>query len=122
MLPSAEYDTQPPCKSFVERRSSPRTACHWEAVVRLEDGTSFDAVVVDASKGGMKLLCNAPVEKGHCVRVEMRDIGGYGCEVRWRVQGRFGVQFLNSPNELTCGELDAVAECIRWELRLAPQG
>lgn len=112
MFPGNDCVSEGSSTCTIEKRSSPRTACRWQAVVRLEDGSRFEALVVDASSGGMRILCEAAVEKGRRITVELRDIGGYNCEVRWQAHGRFGVQFLNSPDELSCGEVDAVARCL----------
>ncbi|MBU2581399.1 MAG: PilZ domain-containing protein [Alphaproteobacteria bacterium] len=119
MLPSDICDLGPTAMPGDERRSSPRASCHWAAIVRLNDGTSCDAVVVDASKGGMRVVCEAAVDRGDRVSVELRNIGNYACEVRWRAQGRFGVRFENSPGELSSFEADAIAECIVPDLPLA---
>lgn len=93
----------------VERRKNPRTSCNWRAVVRLGNGATCDATVVDVSEGGMRLLADVPVEKGSQLIVELDEIGRYSCEVRWHAPGQFGVMFLKSPEELSDIELEELS-------------
>ena len=110
MLPDNSAEAADESRSSIERRQHPRTSCHWPALVRLDDGTTSQAIVVDASKGGMRLVCDAPVVKGSLITVDLQKIGRYSCEVRWKTGCSFGVMFLSSPGELSENEVEVLAE------------
>lgn len=83
-----------------DRRLHLRTECDWRAIVCLESGEAFDAVAVDASQGGMRLVSEAMVAKGDRIDIELINIGQFFCEVRWTGKRQFGVQFLEAAGEI----------------------
>ncbi|WP_084581092.1 PilZ domain-containing protein [Sphingomonas azotifigens] len=58
------------------------------------DARSIGLLVVNVSPQGLMARCEAPLEPGDLLRIQLPIAGETGAEVRWALGGRIGCQFL----------------------------
>ena len=77
-----------------EDRSEPRDAVHHRTRAHHADGRLLPLVIVNTSAGGMMARCEARVEQGDRLRIDLPVVGPVQAEVRWALGGRVGCRFV----------------------------
>jgi putative two-component system response regulator len=104
----------------MERRTEPRIGINQEVTVTLlgePDSPPFQAVAVDISDGGMRILSQRPVRYQAAVKVEMQDLLLLGEVIRTQVCDRGNMLALklcrsldpSSVKQIQCGSLESLA-------------
>jgi hypothetical protein len=75
-------------------RSEPRDAVHHRARAAHADGRVLPLVVVNTSSGGLMARCEASVEPGDRMTIELPVVGSLPVEVRWALGGRVGCRIV----------------------------
>lgn len=57
------------------------------------DGRTVTFLVVNVSPQGLMARCEAHIEPGNLLRIQLPILGDTGAEVRWTMGGRVGCQF-----------------------------
>jgi hypothetical protein len=81
-----------------ERRAE-RLAVDEDARLRPNDWSSLEVRMVDLSRLGFRAQCEARLQSGSCVSLEIPGIGPVEAQVEWRRGEDFGARFL-SPIDL----------------------
>ena len=75
-------------------RGDPRDAVHHRTRAHHADGRLLPLVVVNTSAGGLMARCEAQVEQGDRLRIDLPVVGVIQTEVRWALGGRIGCRFV----------------------------
>lgn len=71
-------------------RSEARDAVHHRTRAGHPDGRLLPLVVVNTSPGGLMARCDAALEPGDRLRIDLPIVGALAMEVRWALGGRIG--------------------------------
>lgn len=75
---------------IADERSEPRDAVHHRTRAAHADGRLIALVVVNTSASGLMARCDARVEQGERLRIDLPVVGALMVEVRWSLGGRLG--------------------------------
>ncbi len=79
-----------PAIAVFEERVEPRDETLFRTRLRLDDGSSLPAVIVNVSPHGFMARCDATVAVGDMLGVTLPVVGDFVAEVRWTLGGRIG--------------------------------
>jgi hypothetical protein len=84
-----------------DERSEPRDAVHHRTRAAHGDGRLLPLVVVNTSASGMMARCEAALEPGDRLRIDLPLVGALPVEVRWSLGGRIGCRMVHplSPSD-----------------------
>lgn len=83
-----------PAIAVFEERVEPRDETLFRTRLRLEDGSSYAATIVNVSPNGFMARCDAVVAVGDRLAVTLPVVGDFAAEVRWTLGGRVGCRLL----------------------------
>ena len=92
-----------------EQREHDRYRVNWPASCTMNADQYWHATIVDASRGGLGLDRDLPVETGQILTIALPQIGTYSCQIAWKGKGRCGVKFLDEDSlaDVSLNELAA---------------
>jgi hypothetical protein len=94
---------QKDCHSGDQGRRAERLAVDAAARLRPNSWSSLEITMVDLSSLGFRARCDARVQPGGCVSLDVPGIGPVEAQVEWQRRDQFGARFLR-PIELDrCG-------------------
>ncbi|MBO9712842.1 PilZ domain-containing protein [Sphingomonas sp.] len=79
--------------AFADFRQAGRDAVHYRARAFGPDARQLNLLIVNISAHGLMARCDAALEIGQRIRVNLPIIGVMVAEVRWSLGGRIGCQF-----------------------------
>lgn len=95
-----------------DRRQNKRYKVSWPAMCTLQNNTKINVLIIDVSEGGVGIDCSLPIEIDDPVIVDLRDIGVFGCTLRWKTDWRSGLQFQTTENILNDKQLSDLSGVI----------
>lgn len=77
-----------------DERSEPRDAVHHRTRAAHTDGRLLPLVIVNTSNSGLMARCDAVLEPGDRLRIDLPLVGAVAVEVRWSLGGRAGCRLV----------------------------
>lgn len=93
------FDTRPGSEhkrvSLADRRRQARRSGLWAVRFETTDGRRFECLVLDLSRGGMKLRLDGPIAAGDILTMIGGRLGRRSARVAWSTENRAGLVFLS---------------------------
>jgi hypothetical protein len=91
-----------PIRSDDQARQAERLELDESARLRPNSWSSLEIRMVDLSELGFRAACEARLQAGSCVSLEIPGIGGVDAQVEWQRTGEFGARFLQPIDLASC--------------------
>jgi hypothetical protein len=84
-------------------RQAERLSVDAPARLRPNSWSSIEVRLIDLSESGFRARCEARVQVGSCVSLDVAGIGPVDAQVEWQRSGTFGARFLVPIDLHNCG-------------------
>jgi len=81
-----------------DKRQDGRLPVLWSGILTTEDDREFPCEVRDVSTAGTLVTCDAELELGERLLLEIKELGEFAAEVKWQGSAQLGLLILAGPD------------------------